>query len=152
MSTQTPRIIERDQHHSSSFLSISTRQILSGVLTLIATLCITKPFDSSHLIISDKDSAGLRWDAIHFGSIAIDGYQYEQQLAFMPLVPLYLRLSGEAGALVRLILSKVFSPKLPMTLLWRDVATVTGGPISTGMAYLTAVMLYKWGTLTGLDG
>lgn len=45
-------------------------------------------FDTSHLVVvrgSPAGSlAGLRWDAVHFASVALDGYRHEQQLAFMP--------------------------------------------------------------------
>jgi hypothetical protein len=41
-------------------------------------------FDESPSLISGADHTGIRWDAIHFTSIASRGYEYEQQLAFQP--------------------------------------------------------------------
>jgi hypothetical protein len=41
-------------------------------------------FDDSSSLIKGGDHTGIRWDAIHFTSIASRGYGYEQQLAFQP--------------------------------------------------------------------
>jgi phosphatidylinositol glycan class V len=41
-------------------------------------------FDASSSLGLTEDHSGLRWDAIHFSSIATKGYEYEQQLAFQP--------------------------------------------------------------------
>ncbi|WWC66370.1 uncharacterized protein I206_100271 [Kwoniella pini CBS 10737] len=58
------------------------------------------PFDNSHNLVSSTstNTPGLRWDAIHFISIAKYGYIYEQHLAFQPLFMGLLRLSGECLA------------------------------------------------------
>ncbi|WVQ97334.1 hypothetical protein IAU59_004445 [Kwoniella sp. CBS 9459] len=61
------------------------------------------PFDASQTLVSSQShvSPGLRWDAIHFTSIALEGYQWEQQLAFQPLWQAILRLSGECLRYIR---------------------------------------------------
>ena len=41
-------------------------------------------FDDSPSLLQGADHTGIRWDAIHFTSIASRGYEYEQQLAFQP--------------------------------------------------------------------
>jgi len=51
-------------------------------------------FDDSSALLSGQESTGVRWDAIHFTSIASKGYEYEQQLAFQPGWQGVLWLSG----------------------------------------------------------
>jgi hypothetical protein len=41
-------------------------------------------FDASPDIIDVTSSPYVRWDAIHFLSVAARGYEYEQHLAFQP--------------------------------------------------------------------
>jgi phosphatidylinositol glycan class V len=55
------------------------------------------PFDSSHLLVHHSPLGGLKWDAIHYTSIALHGYEYEQQGAWMPLWPLIMRYAGWIG-------------------------------------------------------
>ena len=92
-------------------LAISTRLL---TLAFLSTLSHLSPlsFDTSHRLLSPAGTSqnpfekppisqishtavGLRWDSIHFASIAVDGYQYEQQMAFMPGWPLVMHMSGE---------------------------------------------------------
>jgi hypothetical protein len=41
-------------------------------------------WDVSAALLEAQEWANVRWDAIHFTSIASKGYEYEQQLAFQP--------------------------------------------------------------------
>ncbi|KAG8968929.1 ER membrane glycoprotein subunit of the GPI transamidase complex-like protein [Tulasnella sp. 419] len=63
---------------------------------------ISPPFDTSADILLQQNSwlsvlsnVLLRWDSFHFASIALKGYVYEHQFAFMPGTPLVMRLFGE---------------------------------------------------------
>lgn len=73
---------------------------LTAALLICIFSYILPPFDTSHLIAQPKPglaSALLRWDAFHFSSIALSGYQHEQRFAFFPGVPLLSRFFGEVG-------------------------------------------------------
>jgi GPI mannosyltransferase 2 len=39
----------------------------------------------------------VRWDTVYFLRIALNGYEHEQQAAFMPGLPGLMRLGAEAG-------------------------------------------------------
>lgn len=110
----------------------------TGTLALSSIAAhLLPPFDSSHLVASPTSKAGhisgLRWDAIHFASVAVDGYQYEQQLAFMPGWLYLMRLAGQ-------VLSKV--SRTPEELATHHV--VWGGQIIVCLCSVaSAVMLYK---------
>jgi len=75
-------------------LAISLRLLIPFLIYLPSRY--SPPFDSSHLILQREAavSEGLRWDAIHYTSIALHGYQYEQQGAWMPLWPIIMRYMG----------------------------------------------------------
>lgn len=51
-------------------------------------------FDNSPALLGITGSPTVRWDAIHFLSVASGGYQFEQQLAFQPGWQLALRRVG----------------------------------------------------------
>jgi hypothetical protein len=112
-----------------SVLSLVIKSLVPFLISLPSKTAL--PFDSSHLLV--QDSPGLRWDAIHYASIALDGYRYEQQGAFMPLWLGMMRLSGEVLAYLR----------------GRDSVGV--GEVLLGGQYLNilmnagaVMMLYKW--------
>ncbi|WRT64086.1 uncharacterized protein IL334_001015 [Kwoniella shivajii] len=63
-------------------LAISIRAVHLVLLRVLSY--VIPPFDDSHTILSNTLLPGLRWDAIHFMSIAKSGYEWEQQLAFQP--------------------------------------------------------------------
>ncbi|EAU91361.1 GPI mannosyltransferase 2 [Coprinopsis cinerea okayama7 len=48
-------------------------------------------FDKSPLLVTPNSSPLVRWDAIHFLAIANNGYQFEQQWAFLPGIALLVR-------------------------------------------------------------
>ena len=81
-------------------LTLSHILLLSLTLRLLVLLTLgtlprfLKPFDNSHLLLSPDAPGTLRWDAIHFTSIALNGYKYEQQLAFMPGFLYAMRYAG----------------------------------------------------------
>jgi hypothetical protein len=85
---------------ASTFLKLHP-QFSIGLLAVLARLVpwallhvlqYLPSFDSSALLVSGPlGSSSLRWDAIHFVSIAKEGYRYEQQIAFQPGWPLLLR-------------------------------------------------------------
>ncbi len=76
-----------------ALLAVLSRLLALLLLNLLSSL---PSFDSSHQLLSaDSASSTLRWDAVHFASIVLNGYQYEQQLAFQPGWPGLMRLAGE---------------------------------------------------------
>lgn len=79
-------------------LTASTFIISHSLLVCLSTL--VPPFDVSHTINTSTSLPGLRWDAIHFLSIAKDGYEFEQQLAFQPGWQVILAAAGRAVARV----------------------------------------------------
>ena len=87
---------------------------LPSIITLALLQILRSPynpfritlFDDSPSLISGGDHTGIRWDAIHFTSIASRGYEYEQQLAFQPgwqgvlwLAGWVWRVIGDGGSL-----------------------------------------------------
>ena len=127
-------------HWTTTLLVVSFRQLTSSVLFLIVRYLNIKPFDSSHLILTESDHAGLRWDAIHYASIAMEGYRYEQQLAFMPLWPLILRISGEFGPGLRRLIPRFASLSFDLT--YDDISNCHT-LINIASAWIAAQYLYK---------
>ncbi|WVQ85547.1 hypothetical protein IAT38_007713 [Cryptococcus sp. DSM 104549] len=117
-------------------LSISVRLLQLLVLHILPSFLPL--FDTSPLLLSPNPSPGLRWDAIHFASIATRGYEYEQQLAFQPGWLGVMRLAGEA---VRWVKS---SMGLGATAAVEVQDVVLGGMIVGNVAYVLATfVLYK---------
>lgn len=77
----------------------ANRAVTFGALTLLASK-LPGAFDTSHHILASDAPAGLRWDALHYVHIALNGYTHEQQAAFMPLWPLILRLGTVIGRIM----------------------------------------------------
>ncbi|WVF70592.1 hypothetical protein IAT40_005384 [Kwoniella sp. CBS 6097] len=105
--------------HPTTTIAVLALSIRISHLIVLHLLSSTlPPFDASQTLIQlrsseiktktaaaadvlvDVPGSGLRWDAIHFTSIALDGYQWEQQLAFQPLWQGILRLAGECFRLI----------------------------------------------------
>lgn len=95
-------------------LSVISRLLPLFLLTVLSNLPQFPPFDSSHTVLTQSESSPyiptsyglngsgtIRWDAIHFLSIAKDGYRWEQQLAFQPGWMAILRISGLAVSYIR---------------------------------------------------
>lgn len=68
------------------------------LISLLSRAWLGDPWDVSSEFISKEQNvptSGLlgfaNWDAVHFLSIATNGYQFEQQFAFFPLLPLIIR-------------------------------------------------------------
>lgn len=79
-------------NHTMSNTRIFLLSTIPSILTLALLHLLRSPlnpfrlslFDDSAGLIEGQESPLIRWDAIHFTSIASDGYEYEQQLAFQP--------------------------------------------------------------------
>lgn len=85
----TLRRVDRYPQWALATLAVLSRLIPWALLRLLSSL---PAFDSSAQLLSGRESStSLRWDAIHFASIAKDGYRYEQHIAFQPGWPLLLR-------------------------------------------------------------
>ena len=111
---------------------IATLSRLVPFLLLVILGRVSFPFDSSHQLVSIGTApATLRWDAVHFTSIALHGYEYEQQIAFQPGWPAIMRLA--AGSARWMSLEELGSQDLVM-----------GGVVIANLASIGAsVMLYK---------
>ncbi|KJE02009.1 GPI mannosyltransferase 2 [Cryptococcus gattii NT-10] len=71
-------------------------------LTVLSGLSKALPlFDTSPSLLLPSPPPSLRWDAIHFSSIAYNGYEYEQQVAFQPGWLAVMRLAGEGVRFIR---------------------------------------------------
>jgi phosphatidylinositol glycan class V len=113
--------------------------LLSRIIPLVLLhLVDLAPFDSSASIVCIQEpSPTLRWDAVHFSSVALHGYQYEQQLAFQPGWPLIMRLSGEVVKWAKNLMGRGDHPLGP-----EEVAL--GGILVANLAFIgSSVMLYK---------
>jgi hypothetical protein len=88
ISPQRPSHIVKRLSNIRIFL-IST---IPAILTLALLHLLRSPynpyriplFDDSAALLEGCESPLIRWDAVHFTSIASRGYEYEQQLAFQP--------------------------------------------------------------------
>lgn len=72
----------------------------------------SRAFDTSTSILLEKSAIigsesplqnFLRWDALYYVEIAIDGYRHEQELAFLPGWPLCMRMAGKTVQYIRSI-------------------------------------------------
>jgi hypothetical protein len=75
-------------------------------------------FDTSASILLEQSSVigpesplqnFLRWDALYYVKVALEGYRYEQELAFLPGWPLSMRLAGEGVRYLRNLKGKASS-------------------------------------------
>lgn len=73
---------------------------LASVTLALCSSLVVEPFDISGRLLLDDAGGGfsarlalpfVQWDTLHFIKIAKDGYVQEQSFAFMPGVPLLLR-------------------------------------------------------------
>lgn len=102
-------------------------------LTVLSGLSKALPlFDTSPSLLLSSPPPALRWDAIHFASVAYNGYEYEQQVAFQPGWLAVMRLAGEGVRFIRA--ASVVELK--------DV--ILGGTIVANVAFVAATLvLYK---------
>ena len=95
MSKDTTKDVARSTagiNHKMSNTRIFLLSIIPSILTLALLHLLRSPlnpfrlplFDDSAALLEGQESPLIRWDAIHFTSIASGGYEYEQQLAFQP--------------------------------------------------------------------
>lgn len=75
--------------------------IASRIIPLVLLHLVRIPLFDSSPDLAGGPSATLRWDAVHFVSIALRGYEYEQHVAFQPGWMGITRLAGEVVRLCR---------------------------------------------------
>jgi phosphatidylinositol glycan class V len=135
-----------DLHWSTTLIVVGIRQLIQTTSQLLGSKHGLPAFDTSHILAAGNDTAntgGLRWDAIHYAAIAQNGYQYEQQLAFMPLWPLLMRLCGEIMALTRYALGRMIRMPLPSAGVSVSDLVLGGGLINVLISAAAAAYLYK---------
>ncbi|GAA5836386.1 hypothetical protein JCM9279_000371 [Rhodotorula babjevae] len=78
--------------------SLALRAVTSLALVLLGSLLPSFETDAAALShpVAWWVQPFVRWDSVHFVNIAVDGYTTEQQTAFMPGLPLVMRVGGEA--------------------------------------------------------
>lgn len=97
------QLADEKKHRQIVLVAAIGARILAGSLIYLASFL--PPFDSSHLVHNPDNpiyptltrwaSSQLRWDAFHFAHIAqARGYTYEYEYAFMPGVPIVMRLGA----------------------------------------------------------
>jgi hypothetical protein len=82
----------------------------------------------------------LRWDALYYVKLAMEGYRYEQELAFLPGWPLCMRAGGEV---VRFIRNSKASSSGGAELDVFDVL-VSGIVLANVFSIAAVVAFYKW--------
>ncbi len=131
----------------SQLAAVATIARLGSAFILIALpLLFSVPaFDSSAGLLnsSGKDSGYslwhpfLRWDSLYFADIARHGYRFEQELAFLPVWPAMLRVSG-------FLVSNVSYLFGLGTTIMTDGNLVVGATLTTILcSVLSSVVLYK---------
>ena len=133
-----------DIHFTTTLIVLSTRQVVSSLLGLISSKLVSPSlaFDTSHLILSPEYNSGLRWDAIHFVSIGKNGYEFEQQLAFMPGWPFLMRFAAEVLALIRGLVMRAGGIEGKDQVGYSDLVKA-GNMINIPAAAAAAMFLYK---------
>ena len=136
--------------YTSIFITALTLRLLTHLLLRLCVAIQGDPFDSSHLLVTHDavpaasasetvSSVSLRWDAIHFVSIAREGYRYEQLLAFQPGWPVVIRY---ASLLARLLPGQEGSKGVGERLSVDEV--VRTGEVLASLSYAgAACMLFK---------
>lgn len=108
----------------------------------------SQPFDTSAAILLKNSSVidsnsplqyFLRWDALYYVKLAMKGYRYEQELAFLPGWPLCMRAGGE---LVRFIRNSKARPSGTAEMDVFD-ALVSGIVLANVFSIAAAVAFYK---------
>ncbi|RSH90453.1 ER membrane glycoprotein subunit of the GPI transamidase complex-like protein [Saitozyma podzolica] len=149
--------LQRSTSTGSPIRTIALLALLSRIVPLaLLHLLPIRTFDASASLLSPPTSSGisltplttytpptLRWDAIHFATIALRGYTFEQQLAFQPGWPLVMRVAGEGVWWAKRLFAGLVSGDSSSILTSNDV--VLGGVIAANAAFVgAAIMLYKY--------
>jgi hypothetical protein len=149
--------LQRSTSTGSPIRTIALLALLSRIVPLaLLHLLPIRTFDASASLLSPPTSSGisltplttytpptLRWDAIHFATIALRGYTFEQQLAFQPGWPLVMRVAGEGVWWAKRLFTGLVSGDSSSILTSNDV--VLGGVIAANAAFVGAtIMLYKY--------
>ncbi|GFZ43371.1 GPI mannosyltransferase 2 [Saitozyma sp. JCM 24511] len=146
--------LQRSTTPGSPIRTIALLALLSRLVPLVLLhLFPIGTFDASASLLSPPTPSGisltplttytpptLRWDAIHFATIALQGYTFEQQLAFQPGWPLVMRIAGDGVCWARRLFAGLETDDSSLTS--NDV--VLGGVIAANAAFVGAtIMLYK---------
>jgi len=131
-----------DGHVTATLVVATLRQVTSSILALVKVKGPSLAFDTSHHILSPSYSSGLRWDAIHFVSISMKGYEFEQQLAFMPFWPLLMRIVAEGMVRIKGLFATIFGGMAQQRVDYPYII-IAGGMINMLAAPAAAMFLYK---------
>lgn len=81
-------------------IAVSSALRLSTCALLVASHRLLPTWDAEVTTLAHPIASSLepfvRWDTVHFVHIALEGYQSDQQTAFLPGLPALMRLGGEA--------------------------------------------------------
>jgi hypothetical protein len=95
--------LQAKQHlRTLAWLTLGSRACVWFLMAAAAHLPL---FDSSPLVLMPSSNrvlaSGMRWDMFYFAAIARNGYQYEQQWAFLPGPALVMRLGAKGLQFVK---------------------------------------------------
>ncbi|KAJ0083933.1 hypothetical protein Patl1_29945 [Pistacia atlantica] len=159
-------------NHETQILKLAT---LSRLLLLTLTIlwrALLSPYDTSASLnpdcladpgapqhsrnnpISSAIENGVVWDSVFFVRIAQCGYEYEQSFAFLPLLPLCIRLLSHTGKRMPSLSFRLKMGTSPLTLLgilaplvsvfgYRAVLALSGYVVSNVAFLLAAVYFYR---------
>lgn len=85
------------EHHRRTIVATSLGLKAATIIGLYLAHALPS-FDSSSTTLQlAQFEPFVRWDTVYFLRVALNGYEHEQQAAFMPGLPGLMRLGAEAG-------------------------------------------------------